>query len=60
MRGFKGQKNAEIVAELFRTYYNFVKPHMALNGKTPSQVAGIQNTERNRWIELIKKNIQKI
>jgi transposase-like protein len=53
MRGFKGQRNAEFHAEAFKTYYNFVKPYMALGGLTPSQVAKIQmQTERNRWMKL--------
>jgi len=29
------------IVEGHRLYYNFIKPHMALNGKTPSEEAGI-------------------
>jgi len=54
MRGFKGQKNASIMAESFRTYYNFVRPNMALQGRTPSRVARIQaEIGRNRWMKLL-------
>ena len=41
--------------ENWKTYYNFIKPHMTFNGLTPAQVAGINITnERNRWLSLIK------
>ncbi len=39
-----------------RTYYNFIRPHQALNGLTPSEMAGINLgfNGGNRWLELIK------
>jgi len=41
----------------FRIYYNFIRPHMALNGKTPAQKVGIELTsEENKWLSLIKKS----
>jgi transposase-like protein len=39
-RGWKTVKTA--LAEGNRIQYNFVKPHMALDGKTPSQAAGLK------------------
>ena len=55
MRGFKGEKNAEFLAESYRTYYNFIRPHEALGGLTPSQMAKIKSrNERNRWISLLQ------
>lgn len=57
IRGFKGQKSAEFLSESYKTYYNFVKPHMALGGLTPSQVANVTaSANRNRWMELLTKN----
>lgn len=37
-------------------YYNFVKKHEALKGKTPSEVAipGLKFKTSNRWLELIE------
>lgn len=29
------------VVEGYRIYYNFIRPHMSLNGKTPAEVAGL-------------------
>ena len=54
IRGFKSEKTAEKYVENWKTYYNFIKPHMSFNGLTPSEVAGINiGSERNRWLSLI-------
>lgn len=37
-----------------RIYHNFVKPHMALDGKTPAEVAGIKIEGQNKWITIIQ------
>ena len=55
IRGFKSENTADKYIENWKTYYNFVKPHMALNGLTPSEVAGINiGLDKNRWLSLIK------
>jgi hypothetical protein len=43
------------LAEGNRIQYNHVKPHMALDGKTPAQAAGI---EVKGWKELLTKAIE--
>ena len=57
MRGFKGQE--QVIANGFRTYYNFIRPHQALNGLTPSEMANINLglNGGNRWVELLNKAI---
>jgi transposase InsO family protein len=39
-----------------RIYYNFLRPHSALDGKTPAEKAGINlQLEGNKWKELIER-----
>jgi len=42
-------------------YHNYVRPHEALKGKTPAEVAGIRVGGENKWLTLIqnasKKNV---
>jgi transposase-like protein len=55
IRGLKSDASAEVYMENWKTYYNFVKPHMTFNGLTPSQMAGIDiGNNRNRLLTLIK------
>jgi transposase-like protein len=55
IRGLKSDATAEQYMENWKTFYNFVKPHMTFNGLTPSEVAGISiGNDRNRWMSLIK------
>ncbi len=36
--------------------YNFVRPHEALDGKTPAEMAGLGlNLGENKWLGLMKK-----
>jgi putative transposase len=54
-RGWKSMETP--LAEGFRLQYNFVKPHMALDGQTPAQAAGIGVSQRNKWMELLRQAI---
>jgi transposase-like protein len=54
-RGWKTMKTP--LAEGARIHYNFVKPHMALEGQTPAQVAGVGVQEGNKWLALLKASI---
>jgi hypothetical protein len=53
-RGWKTGKTP--IAEGQRIHYNFVKPHMALEGKTPAEVSGIRIESENKWLALIRKS----
>lgn len=54
-RGWKSAKTA--LADGNRIQYNFVKPHMALEGRTPAQAAGIMTENENKWLELLRKAV---
>lgn len=56
MRGFKSHDSAQAFLDFFQIYYNFIRLHMSLNGKTPAEAAGIFLLKRrnNPWMKLIK------
>jgi hypothetical protein len=55
----KSKVTANKLTEGFRTCYNFIRPHQALNGLTPSQVANIElNPDRNKWLSLLKQSLK--
>jgi transposase-like protein len=38
----------------YRIYHNYIRPHEALEGKTPSEVAGIKINGNDKWLTLIQ------
>jgi len=50
-RGWKSNKSQ--IPEGQRIYYNFVKPHEALSGKTPTEKAGIKTKGKDKWENLM-------
>ncbi|MGB8779604.1 MAG: IS6 family transposase [Candidatus Bathyarchaeia archaeon] len=60
MRGLKTERTAKTMTETYRTYYNCIRPHQALNGKTPAQQANIKlELGKNKWLGLITASIRK-
>jgi len=56
MRHLKRANSAEKVFKGFRAYYNFVRPHMALDNYTPAEMAAIPiQLGTNRWLDLIRQ-----
>lgn len=41
MRHLKKAKSAEKILKAYRAYYNFVRPHMALENHTPAEIATV-------------------
>jgi len=59
LRGLKKEETAKVIAEGFRAYYNFLRPHQALESKTPAEKANINpDLGRNRWLSLIQKSFK--
>ena len=56
MRGVKIDSTP--IIEGHRLYYNFIKPHEALDGRTPSEKAGITIEGKDKWLTLMHKAIQ--
>jgi len=52
MRGLKTLKSAVIISEGFIVHYNFLRPHMSLNGRTPAAAIGLKLPFKT-WIELV-------
>lgn len=38
----------------YQMYHNYIRPHMALNGLTPSEKCGIKIQGENKWMTLIQ------
>ncbi len=55
MRGLKVEDTP--IVEGHRLYYNFIKPHEGLDGKTPSEQAGIIIEGSNKWEALMKTSL---
>lgn len=57
MRSLKNE-DSEIV-DGYRIYYNFIRPHMSLDGKTPAEEAGIDlGLKGDKWLALIKQSAE--
>ena len=52
MCGFNSGKSAKKFMKGFEVYYNFIKPHRSLGGKTPAQAAGLSK-KKYTWLDLI-------
>jgi len=56
MRGLDTDRTTQNMMDANRIYYNFLRPHSALSGKTPAEKAGIDlHLEGNKWEHLIKR-----
>jgi len=56
MRGLKGEETVRILLEGWVVHYNYVRKHQSLNGKTPTQICGIEL--KNDWYTLVKEAIK--
>lgn len=53
MRGLKSIETAMQFADGFLTYYNFLRPHEKLDGKTPAEAAGVDYPLKT-WADIIR------
>lgn len=52
MRGLKKPDTPILTG--YQLFHNYIRPHMGLEGKTPSEVAGIKVEGDNKWMTLIQ------
>ena len=53
MRALRTLESAPLDGQ--RIYYNHIRPHQGLNGKTPAQAAGLElEFGGNKWLRLIQ------
>jgi len=52
-RGMNDEAKTEAMLDGWFVFYNFLRPHSSLGGKTPAEVAGIKLDLTNRWESLI-------
>jgi len=52
MRGLK-RKDTPILSG-YQIYHNYLRPHEAVEGKTPAKLCGIKIEGPNKWITLIQ------
>jgi len=62
MRGLNKSETAQDLVDAMRIHYNFIRPHMALENKTPAETAGIKlplgenNVESLMRLAVVNKN----
>lgn len=52
MRGLK--KKQTPILKGYQIFHNYIRPHEALAGKTPSEACGITIEGQNKWLTLIQ------
>jgi len=57
MRGLKIDDTATLKG--YQLYHNFIRPHEALDGKTPAEACGIIIEENDKWTTLIENAMAK-
>jgi hypothetical protein len=53
MRGLRNNKTAKLLLDGWVAYYNFLRPHETLKGKTPAEMAGIKFPYKH-WADVIR------
>jgi transposase-like protein len=48
------EKSDSPILEGYEIFHNYIRPHMALKGKTPAEMAGIKVKGENKWITIIQ------
>ena len=52
MRGLENEYSP--ILKGVQIYHNFLKPHMALDNRTPAEAAGIEVKGKDKWMTIIQ------
>lgn len=55
MKGLKTRKSSRLILDGWLVFYNFLRPHEALGGKTPAEVAKVKFPFRN-WLDIVNSS----
>ena len=50
------EKPDTAILDGMQIYHNYIRPHDALNGRTPSEAAGITVEGKDKWLTLIQNS----
>jgi hypothetical protein len=53
------KKEDSPLIEGYQIYHNYIRPHMALDNRTPAEAAGIEIQGDNKWVSLIQNGAKK-
>jgi hypothetical protein len=52
MRGLEQKDSPVLIA--YQLFHNYIRPHKAINNRTPADVAGIKIKGKDRWLTIIQ------
>ncbi|OYT31991.1 MAG: hypothetical protein B6U94_01130 [Thermofilum sp. ex4484_79] len=55
LRGLKSGETAKIWLDCWFVYYNLLRSHLCLRGKTPAEACGIDLNIENSWEDLVRE-----
>ena len=56
MRALRSTDPSQTIIDGLRAYYNFIRPYITLNGKTPAEEVNIDlGLGENRWRSIVRK-----
>jgi len=55
LRGFKTIDTAQLILDGFLVHYNFFRPHMSLEDRTPAEVASVDAPVKN-WTDVVRQS----
>ncbi len=58
-RGEQDEETSKVLLKGMKDYHNFIRPHSALEGKTPAEVAGLNlGLGEQKWENLLRQSIK--